>query len=365
MRVQSDINMLPRIALAFTAGVLFIAGTLAFVSPSRAADDVDPFYGIISQRAMHEKDFDTMEWGRLGSFRMPVEWGGIQSEEDGEMNWNRIDGLVTATAERGIDFLPTMYATPQWLAGDRRRIPVWNKDVISQWKALLRAAVARYGTDGQFWVENPQVPYRPVLKWQIWNEPNIWSFAFPVSPRRYGKLVKVSAGAIRSVDPHAKIVLGGFYSKPRRKVGIKAGDFLDRLYRIKGFRSSFDIAAIHPYASTTKDSLSRTLPLRRSLNRHHDRRKHMMITELGWGSDATTTFGKGNPEAQADQLKSAYRKFLDNRRRLKLDSIYWFSWSDMRDGADVCAFCEKTGLLDYYGDPKPAWFRLLDFTHGI
>ena len=361
MRVRSDNRLFPRIVLAF---ILVFAAVLAFAAPSRGSDP-DPFYGVISQHMMQDQDFETMEWGRLGSFRMPVSWRTIQSEAGGKMHWDWMDLMVAATAERNIDFLPTMYNTPAWLAPDRRRMPIWDRDAISRWKNFLRVAVARYGTDGSFWVENPQVPYRPILKWQIWNEPNIRNFAFPVSPKRYAKLVRFSADAIRNADPDAKIVLAGFYAKPPRGTGIESSAFLDRLYRFRGFRSSFDVAAIHPYASTTGLSVRRTLPLRKSLNRHRDRRKHMMITELGWGSDSATVFGKGDPEGQGVQLRSAYRKFLEHRRALKLDSIYWFSWVDLPDGTDTCAFCLKTGLFDSDGEAKPAWYRLLDFTHGI
>ncbi|MGK2956787.1 MAG: hypothetical protein ACSLFI_14110 [Solirubrobacterales bacterium] len=344
--------------------ILAAAGYFAFSPQSRAADP-DPFYGVISQQLMDDGDFDKMEWGRLGSFRMPIDWGVIQREQGGQMNWAWIDAMVAATAERNIDFLPTMYNSPKWVALDHRRMPIWNPDVIAKWRAFLQSAVSRYGADGSFWVSNPDVPYRPVLKWQIWNEPNIGNFAFPVSPRRYARLVMISANVIRNVDPDAKIVAGGLYAKPPRDTGIEASVFLDRLYRTRGFRSSFDIAAIHPYATTTGLSIQRTFPVRRSLNRHKDRSKHIMITELGWGSDSATAFGMDDPEGQGIQLRSAYSKFLEYRRKLKLDAIYWFSWSDLPAGSVTCSFCLETGLFDSDGEAKPAWFRLLDFTHDI
>lgn len=347
------------------AGFLLLCVLMAIPGQSSAAGDADPFFGVISQREMQADDFDRMEWGRLGSFRYPIDWDMIQATEDSDMNWKRIDSLVEATAVRGIDFLPTLYNSPSWLTSDFRRMPVWGPHAISLWKKFAASAVVRYGTDGIYWQKHPEVPYRPVMKWQIWNEPNIRNFASPVSPRIYGKLVKISSAAIRLVDPDGKIVTGGFYAKPPKGTGIEASTFMDRLYRIPGFRSSFNVAAIHPYASNTGDSIRRTFPLRRSLNRHHNRRKRMVITELGWGSDSATTFGMGNAEDQGAQLRSAYRKFLQYRRTLKLDAIYWFSWSDLPDGTDTCSFCLKTGLFDSQGEAKPAWFRLLDFTHDI
>lgn len=350
---------------SIAAAVLFFGAFMTGTARAQAGEGADPFYGIISQQTMLSEDFDRMEWGRLGSFRYPVDWGAIQSTKNGSFDWRQVDRVVQATAVRGIDFLPTMYAVPHWLSTDYRRLPVWGPGAISLWKKFLTSAVARYGRDGAFWVRNPEVPYRPVMKWQIWNEPNIRSFARPVSPRRYAKLMKISARTVRLADPGAKLVTGGFYATPPRGKGIESSRYLDRMYRIRGFRQSFDIAAIHPYAGSTGASVRRTFPLRRSLNRHRDRRKHLVITELGWGSDSATIFGKGDADSQGHQLRSAYRKYLGYKRDLKLDAIYWFSWSDLPEGFDSCSFCLETGLFDSLGEPKPAWYRLLDFTHEI
>lgn len=90
-----------------------------------------------------------------------------------------------------------------------------------------------------------------------------------------------------------------------------------------------------------------------------------MVTEIGWGSDATSSFGKGSFDAQGAQLGSAFRAYMKHRQRLKLRAVYWFSWEDLPLGSKSCSFCMETGLFDRHGDAKPAWYRLLDITHGI
>ncbi|HTU13943.1 MAG TPA: hypothetical protein VMF31_01975 [Solirubrobacterales bacterium] len=361
MSISADIRNRTTRSLLVLLG--FAAFLLPLTGPAKAAEP-DPFYGVISQSHMSNDEFDTMKWGRLGSFRLPVDWGTVDNGR-GEYDWGALDHAVEATARRDIELLPVLYNTPAWLAGDRRRVPIWSSYAITKWRTFLRALVLRYGSDGTFWSDNPDIPVKPVTKWQIWNEPNIRYFAYPVSPKRYAKLQRISAAAIRGADPEAKIVTAGFYANVPDGKGMDAGPYMKRLYKIRSFRSSFDIAAIHPYARTTRESIQRTYPIRRVMDRNGNRNRRLAVTELGWGSDSATVFGMGDRQKQATQLTSAYRGFLNHRKRLKLSSVYWFSWSDLPVGAKTCAFCLETGLFDNAGEAKPAWFRLLDFTHDL
>lgn len=344
--------------------IVMVAGRVGNAGAAKGPGP-DPFFGIMTQTPLDDADFDTMAWGRLGAYRATINWKSVDRHGDGNMDWTSVDSLVEATAERGIELLPVFYNTPSWLARDRRRLPVWNGYARYQWKYFLRAAVSRYGSGGTFWEEHPEVPERPVRKWQIWNEPNIKFWAWPISPRRYAKLIKISARAIRKADPKAKIVTAGFYARPRNGAGITSRQYLKRLYRVRGFRRSFDIAAIHPYATSTRKSVRRTFPIRKVMNRYGQRRKRIMVTELGWGSDAATSFGKGSQDAQAAQLTSAYRAYLRHRSQLHLKAVYWFSWADLPAEMTSCSFCSETGLFDIEGNAKPAWHRLLDFTQDI
>ena len=333
-------------------------------SGSASSADLDPFYGVVSQKKLSGKDFDQMAEGRIGLYRVAVDWQGIDNSGDGDYNWSGLDETVEDTARRGIKLMPTFYNSPTWLTYDRRVMPVWSGYAIDAWKDMLEAAVARYGNGGEFWQDHPELPEIPVTLWQIWNEPNIRNFAWPVSPGKYARLVKASAASIRSVDPGGKVVLGGMYGSPPDGTGIDAGPFLNRLYRVKGFRKSFDIAAVHPYAASSRKSLARIFPVRHVMNRHGNTRRPMFITELGWGSDSATSFGTGSQDAQATQVRTVYRALLRHRARLRLRSVIWFSWADLPTDAYSCSFCHKTGFFDNEGKAKPSWWALLDFTHG-
>ncbi len=327
------------------------------------AAEPDPFFGVVTQRGMEPADYDLMREGRFGTFRVGIEWHSIEPTKNGKLNWNGVDHAIESVVDRGIDVLPSVYGTPSWVHRNWRTLPVENAFQIKEWRRFLTAAVARYGADGTFWVERPELPYRPIKTWQIWNEPNIITFARPVSPQRYGRLLRLSSNIVKAVDPNAKIATGGFYGTPPEGKGIDAGPFLNRMYKVDGLRSSFDIAAIHPYAKNARESMRRTNPIRRVLNKRKNVKRPIIITELGWGSDSRTIFGKGSEAAQATELRRAYRMFLNQRRRLKLQSIYWFSWSDLPSDVHTCAFCFATGFFDVGGNPKPAWDEVLNFTH--
>ena len=351
-----------RLATLVAAGALLVG--LGPAGAERAEAAPNPFFGVMAQMPMTEADFDRMAKGRLGTYRMPIDWGTVDQQEPANMNWEWVDRVVGLTAERGITVLPNFHDTPEWIAPDRRRVPIWNGEVIGRWQAFLRQAVTRYGSNGTFWLDHPDIPRRPIRFWQIWNEPNIRYWAWPVSPARYTKLLRISARTIRNVDPTAKIVLAGLYSRPPDGTGISAGRYLHRLYRQPGFRNSFDVAAIHPYANNTNRSVRRTFPIRRGMKRHKQRGKQNTGTAQGWGADANSSFGQGSLDGQARQLYSAYRQYLILRHRLRLKSVVWFSWEDLPPGSKSCSFCMETGLFDIFGDPKPAWGRLLDLTHA-
>jgi len=352
-----------------------LLGSLVAIAPANAtgpvggtasvADRPDPFFGVITQRDMRSDDFDRMRWGRLGSFRHPVPWASVERTGDGTMSWESLDFVVGETASRGISLLPTLYGSPHWLFRDWRRLPLKTRYSTAKWKNFLRAIVARYGSRGTFWKENPDIPYRPVRRWQIWNEPNIKYFARPVSAAAYSKLLRVSSAVIKRRDPKARIVTAGLYGRPPRDTGIASNRFLRRMYRIRKTRKAFDVVAIHPYATTVRASVNRTRKVRRVIRSHRDGRTPLLITELGWGSDLESAFGLGSQEAQADRLRDAYRAFLARRRALRLQAIFWFSWTDLAPNADTCAFCRETGLFDYLGNPKLTWWRMLDFTHAV
>jgi hypothetical protein len=87
---------------------------------------------------------------------------------------------------------------------------------------------------------------------------------------------------------------------------------------------------------------------------------------MGWGSQndfKKVAFEQGI-HGQAKQLKAAYGYLLENRNRLDLKQVYWFSWKDLPDS---CSFCDSVGLFRSSATrfkPKPAWHAFVGLTGG-
>jgi len=287
--------------------------------------------------------------------------------------------------------LPFLYGTPHWLAAKPTTLPVDNARQRAEWKAFLTAAVRRYGPGGEFWAEHapssggeggigvPYVPYEPatpkltpirrplpIRTWQIWNEANFFYFALPASPSRYAKLVTLSSQAIKAADPGAKVVLSGLFAKPTADYpkGMPAAQFLEALYRVPGLKTRFDGIALHPYAVDTETLEEYVEEFHDVTTEYHDR-VPLYVTEMGWGSQPDfeqVAFEQGI-QGQVRQLRGAYQYLLENRRRLDVKQVYWFSWKDIQGD---CNFCDSVGLFREGTGfrPKPSWRAFVAISRG-
>jgi hypothetical protein len=329
------------------------------------------FFGVAPQAALNDEDGAYMRAARIGSLRLPLVWSGIQPSAAGGYKWESFDQAMAVAARAGQRVLPSIGSTPPWLARKSTTLPVDNGRQRAAWSAFLSAAVARYGPGGEFWAEHgpgsaEPLPAIPIRQWQIWNEPNFFYFAFPVSPARYAKLVTISSQAIKATDPGAEVVLAGLFGKPkaRGRRGMPAAAFLERLYRVRGLSRYFDGVALHPYAVDTAALEGLVEELHEVTVKNHDR-VPLYITEIGWGSQndfKKVAFEQGIG-GQVRELRGAYRYLLANRFRLNLRGVYWFSWRDLPGS---CSFCDSVGFFRAGTGfrPKPAWKAFVAITGG-
>ena len=155
----------------------------------------------------------------------------------GVFDWRATDAFLISTSRDGFERLPVIWGSPAWLArtgSDHRcrftadrcaalQMPVHSPAQRRAWSRFLRALVGRYGPAGTFWELHPELPRDPIRTWQIWNEENDHRFA-EASVRDYAALLRGSAPAIRSVDPDARIILGGLYATPRVRAVARRDD---------------------------------------------------------------------------------------------------------------------------------------------
>lgn len=360
--------------------ILLLALVTALAMPAAAQALPKGFFGIAPQTVLTDTDTAYMKAGGITSVRWPVNWATVQPTARGGYDWSSVDPAVAAAARRGLTVLPFLYGAPRWIAGKETTIPIDNGRARKGWVAFVKAAVERYGPEGEFWAEHapavaginyvPAVPRpQPIRTWQVWNEANFFYFAYPVSPTRYARLLKLTHGAIKSADPSARILLSGLFGDPNEggKRGMDATDFLEALYRVPGITGYFDAVALHPYAFHVDDLEELTEAMREVVRENQDAGVNLYITEMGWGSQNNSdivAFEQGI-RGQARELRKSYAYLLANRNRLRLKGTYWYSWKDNPDYV-ACSFCDSVGLF-HAGPrfrPKPAWRAFVALAGG-
>jgi hypothetical protein len=346
---------MPRRAAVLTLLVTVVA-VAASAAPAGAAKKVPraprAFFGVMADPLVFgppvgfERQSAAMRSAGVGSLRYAVYWDEIQpygtaadvpesdrARFDARLagrpaDLSALDGVVATAARRGIDLLPVVLRAPEWAAaspGDHGSPP----RRVSDYARFVGALVARYGTRGSFWRQNPSLPRRPVRRWQVWNEPDIttyWS-ARPWA-RTYVKLLRAARKAIRRADPRAKVVLAGLTN--RSWLDLRA------VYKAGG-RGLFDVAAIHPFSGKVRNVVRIARYARREMRRAGDGRTPLLLSEVSWSSgagQATHTYGWETSErGQASRLRAAATAFVRERVRLRLAGFYWYTWLSPAPGS--------------------------------
>jgi len=366
-------------ALALTTSI-FLLALAAFASAAQAVPGT--FWGVVPQGVPTEEQWSRLKTGGVDSVRIPIEWAAIATSRN-VYNWDEVDALVKRTSAAGLEMLPFVFGAPKWAvptatvpgtggAKAPSRLPA-SGAAASAWSAMLRQLVARYGPNGTIWAQNPTIIKRPIRNWQIWNEPNFHYFVAHPNPAEYGKLVKLSFGALRSADPGAQVILAGMFARPKggKAKGATnpyAAKFLQAMYETTpGVKTKFNGVALHPYTGRYQELTPEIEEFRKVLTVNHDASKGLWITELGWSSQPPPAnpllniFAKGL-RGQAQQLKGAFTLLSAKAAAWRLKRVYWFSVDDQ---VGACNFCDGSGLFrENFGAPKPSWTEYVRFAGG-
>ncbi|MFZ9668796.1 MAG: hypothetical protein ACO3CR_02970 [Solirubrobacterales bacterium] len=325
------------------------------------------------QEIVGDADLKRMARGNVKGVRYSMSWGLVQPTDGDSFEWGYYDSVFRAAARNGIRILPSLYYTPEWLSSEPTDLPVENSEELSAWKNFVRAAVARYGKRGTFWKENgpssaDPVPKVPVRQWMIWNEPNFFYFASPVSPTEYGRLLNASSTTIEKADPAARVMVGGLFARPTGtpKEALSAAKFVTQMMRTAR-KKSFDDVALHPYTPSVSQLKLVLKEFDGALKKAGLGSKKVVVSEIGWGSGPKDSpFATGSKKAQARILNEAFTLLIKQRARYRIQSVYWYSWKDLPPDAKSCNFCSTIGLFEA-GDrlvAKPAWRAFVKFTRG-
>ena len=373
--MEDSKTMLRTKARAISAATAAVLLSLTIGAATSSAAKAPPsFFGVAPQTSLNDEQFSRMSQGNVGSVRIIVNWGEIDpTPAVGDNNFAGIDSLMTDAANNGVDLLPFIYGTPEWVA---QGIDGFNCSgakcfifapksaaAIEAWKTFVGEVVDRYGPTGTFWAENPSLPKNPINVYQILNEPNSESFFAPKpNAKQYAKLLSAAADAIRSRDSSAEVVLGGLPELAGSRKAIVGSKYLAQLYKVKGVKDDFDAIAPHPYGGTLGKVSSQVEEYRKVMKKAGDKNADMYVTEVGAGSATGGSSLNRGKKGQAELLTEVYKYFIKKRNSFNVQEVDWFSWQDST--VSICDWCKTSGLITKTGKTKPSFKAFTKLSGG-
>ena len=209
----------------------------------------------------------------------------------------------------------------------------------------------------------------PIHSWQVWNEPNLKKFFNPEGRLPDRPSVRAPARDLprRDQEPGSDGP-----DRARGKPGLSTGRRPQGLgvsrppIRQPGIKNEFDVAALHPYASTVYDFGQEVQRVHSVMKRHGDGATPLWLTEFGWGSAPPDRFGiNQGPAGQAKLLRGSFELALRNRATWNVQRLYWFLWRDPAPDsrfAHRCSFCGSAGLLRHDRTAKAAFNGYIHFS---
>ncbi len=329
---------------------------LAVAAPSAAAERKVPpgFHGVGYDRevAWAPAQVQAAMWREMArtgveSARVLFDWSEAQPQAVVAPSFHETDPLVANAAARGIELLPVVIYAPPWA----REVPSRKESAprdLAAYAAYLRVLVERYGPAGTFWAEHPELPARPIRAWQVWNEPDMEYQWTPQEDwhRKYGALVRVADGVLADADPRARLVLAGLTNFSWRE--------LRTLYERGGVRGHFDVAALNAYTRDPRNLVEIVRRGRKVMDARGDRRKPIRVTEFG----ASASRDRLKVRRDQDHLQttdrklaklvlSAYGALAANRRKLRIERAYWYTWASSYQVRGSAGIFDFTGLVAY------------------
>jgi polysaccharide biosynthesis protein PslG len=314
------------------------------------------FFGAVVDQpsALRDDQLALMQRSGVQAIRVVFNWDTTQPRP-GAFDWSASDSAVRVAATHRISVLPIVIYSPRW-ASSNASVPnyyLYEPANANTYADFLRALIARYGPNGSFWRANPSVPRLTIRRWQIWNEP-AFNYFWASQPYyvKYPGLLRVAYRAVHRADRGAKVITAGLANTTINP----SWKYLKLFYK-HGFHGSFDILALHPFASTI-DRVVRIIQFDRAvLASHRDGSKPIYLTEMSWPGSVGKIPPRDylgfetTPARQAKLLGQAYTTLVRNRG-LRVGAAFWYAWASAYQpvsvGGQAVSF-QYAGLTRYDG----------------
>jgi hypothetical protein len=359
---------------SFCAFLLAAALGLSAVSANAVAAPLPAdFFGVSAPDLMPRSPDDRV--GELADqraagvrlLRQLFDWSLIEPSA-GSYDWAPYDSFVASAARADMKILPVVLWTPTWAsscsgAAKPQRCPPTDYSEFGNFVATL---IGRYGPSGSFWDDNPSVPRRPIVAWQLWNEPALpayWS-GLP-SAQEYVGMLAASVPIIRAADPSAEIVGAGIPDS-RLPGAIPMSTYVSAMYAA-GVKGLIDDMAIHIYDDNPAAAVGLVEQTRATMNASGDSGSGLWISEWGWASAGKPNRFVTDLAGQAANTDSLMAQLVARHTELGVRALTEYFWHDGSDQSNVTdTWANHLGLveLDYTHKPAYAAFagRAIDTT---
>ncbi|OBF27947.1 hypothetical protein [Mycobacterium sp. ACS4331] len=297
------------------------------------------------------RELDLMRAAGVRRIRVGAEWSTVERVE-GQQDWSQTDRVVDAALERGMQVLGVVLSSPSWAVDPTARGDQW-------------ALPADPATFGRFAGDAAAHYAGRITAWEIWNEPNIPTFARPKPDvAAYAAMLSAAAEHIRGRVPGVTLITAGLAPAGDDGQSIAPTTFLEQLYRV-GDRSAWDAVGMHPYTypalpdspgTADWNAFQRISLMRGIMEDHGDGAKRIWLTEFG----APTGGQSDAAVSEADQARAIRQAIERIRSATYFGPIFIHQTRDR--GADPDDVEDHFGLLRLDFSEKPAYHLVSEMT---
>ncbi len=332
------------------------------------------------------RDFENASWGDLTFLnKYGRDKTGIFLYGMGNFGWgNQITGKARQVSELGIKNVRAMFADDDiFIKTAKAGIDCtlllggkyYSRGDTAGWKKSVEAAVKKYGRNGLFWKDHPELPPHPVKYYEILGETNIDSYTPPPginSDKYYFEFLKDAYTIIKSIDPSAYVIAFGtaggnigtwfgisYYSqfdyeyKPGMKMKFYGWlRFIENVNNLGGYKY-YDAIGLdcysQPYGPDYKGNIVKALiVLRESMKKYGIEQKPVWFTEVGYPMKYRNDKYEYDDQKQADFTLRLYGLCASHG----VEHVQSFHVLDFSQEGDPTSMMRLFGFFDKNGEVR-------------
>ncbi len=312
---------------------------------NKPAQQARPFaLGVVGSFNPADLSYQPMLGDPNGGVRITFYWMMIEPSP-GTWNYNHYDEIVATAKSSGIPLIGILAYSVKWASPT-------DPNLVDP------SSISYYPPNPSDFVNYAQTlvsRYPSIQSWEVWNEPNNSIFWLPTPDVvAYTQLLQQTYTAIKTLNPEAKVILGGLTPGPPTSsdlTSVNAEDFLSGVYQ-NGGTPYFDLVGFHPYNHGVDPDAylaAAMTDLHNTMLANGDSARQILVTELGWYTG--TAPGAVSELTQADYLTRAFDILYSE------DFVAGFYWYHLKDHTDTPQPANPElnyGLIRWDGTARPA-----------